>query len=159
MRNRKRLYRWLVVLILTGTLGGLGLLILRTPPPKVSKENFAKIHEGMTREEVEEVLGASQFSFGDVSVGQATQARRVVYRVVCPPSAAHTTQGRSSAFGQDQRRERCCKRVPSACERLGWVPSFALRPKMALPRLRFGLVSALAILTEFTESLHPNLQS
>jgi hypothetical protein len=64
MRNRNRPYRWLVVLILAGTLGGLGLLILRTPPPKVSRENFAKIYEGMTFEEVEEILGASLFSIG-----------------------------------------------------------------------------------------------
>jgi hypothetical protein len=71
MRNRNRLYLWLAVLILAGTLGGVGLMILRTPPPKVSKENFAKIYEGMTMEEVEQILGATFFRIGGVRTSHA----------------------------------------------------------------------------------------
>jgi hypothetical protein len=59
MRNQKRLYRWLVVLILAVTLGGVGVMFLCAPSAGVTKENYAKIHEGMTREEAEEILGVA----------------------------------------------------------------------------------------------------
>jgi hypothetical protein len=56
MTNRNRLYLWLVVLILAGTLGGVGLMIYRTPTARITRKNFDRIQKGMTTEEVWEIL-------------------------------------------------------------------------------------------------------
>jgi hypothetical protein len=58
MTNRNRLYRWLVVLILTGILGGVGLMIFCAPSRGVTRKNFDRIQPEMTEEEVREILGA-----------------------------------------------------------------------------------------------------
>jgi outer membrane protein assembly factor BamE (lipoprotein component of BamABCDE complex) len=61
MRNRNRLYRWLVALILAmvlvGVVGVVGLTVATLPTPKVTRSNCEKVREGMTQEEVEAILG------------------------------------------------------------------------------------------------------
>jgi hypothetical protein len=67
MRNRKRLYRWLLVLILAGTLGGVGLMIFCAPTAGVTRRNFDRIQDGMTKQEVQAILGVEPlWGFGSL---------------------------------------------------------------------------------------------
>jgi hypothetical protein len=70
MKHRKLFCIWVVVLIVAGILGRLGWIILHTSSPRITKDNFAKIHDGMTPVEVDAILGTRQY-VNDVHQGYA----------------------------------------------------------------------------------------
>jgi hypothetical protein len=63
MRRLKWICFWLLILLLTGALGGVGSMIFWMPTPKVSWSNWEKLRKGMTRDEVRAILGEPRDTF------------------------------------------------------------------------------------------------
>ncbi len=103
---RKRLLLGLGLFVLLGMAGFVALLWLTTPRNRINAENFVKIHKGMSKEVVEELIGIP----GDYGTGE-----EFVFHSGVPPCWGNLKNAKTSwvsdegqieiYFGADGRAE------------------------------------------------------